>query len=310
MMLRTWSLLSWLLLELASPAAAQEKLQVVTTIETFADLARRVGGDRVEVQALSHGYQDPHFVEAKPNLMVMLNRADLLVRVGLDLEIGWLPPLVVGSRNERIQLGQQGDLDLSTVIDPLDVPTTKVDRSQGDIHPMGNPHYWLPPVNAVRCAKGIRDRLQQLRPQDRAYFDAQFKQFVNELKAAAVRWEAIAQPVAGLKIVTYHKSWSYVSKWLHLEEVGYIENRPGIPPSPAHLAQLIQTMRTEGAKVVLVEDFYNRSIAESVADKTGAKVVPSPSDVGATPAIKTYFDLVDAFLDGLVRAAPKVGLVR
>jgi zinc/manganese transport system substrate-binding protein len=294
--------LSLLLLGMASPAAAQEKLQVVTTIETFADLARRVGGDRVEVQNLSNGYQDPHFVEAKPNLMVVLNRADVLVRVGLELEIGWLPPLVVGSRNERIQRGQPGDLDLSTVIEPLDVPTTKIDRSQGDIHPMGNPHYWLPPVNAVRCAKGIRDRLEQLRPQDKAYFEAQFKQFVDELKAKATKWEAMAKPLSGLKIVTYHKSWSYVSKWLHLDEVGYIENRPGIPPSPAHLAQLVQTMRTERVRVILIEVFYNRSIAESVADKTGARVVPSPSDVGATPADKTYFDLVDAFLKGLVGA--------
>jgi len=154
----------------------------------------------------------------------------------------------------------------------------------------------------VRCAKGIRDRLEQLRPQDRAYFEAQFKQFVDQLKANATKWEAIAKPLSGLKIVTYHQSWSYVSKWLHLDEVGYIENRPGIPPSPAHLAQLIQTMRTEGVRVILVEDFYNRSIAQSVADKTGARVVPSPSDVGATPAIKTYFDLVDAFLKGLVGA--------
>jgi zinc/manganese transport system substrate-binding protein len=299
-MFRRLSLL--VLLGAASPAVAQERLQVVTTIETFADFARRVGGDRVEVQSLSHGYQDPHFVEAKPNLMVVLNRADLLVRVGLELEIGWLPPLVVGSRNEKIQRGQQGDLDLSTVIDPLDVPTTKVDRSQGDIHPMGNPHYWLPPVNAVRCAKGIRDRLKELRPQDRAYFDSRFDQFVSELKINAARWDARAKPLAGLKIVTYHQSWSYVSKWLHLDEVGYIENRPGIPPSPSHLAQLIQTMRADGVKVILVEDFYNRSIAQSVADKTSAKVVPSPSDVGATPAIKTYFELVDAFLKGLVGA--------
>lgn len=291
-----------LLLGLVLPAAAQEKLQVVTTIETFADFARRVGGDEVEVQSLSHGYQDPHFVEAKPNLMVVLNRADLLLRVGLDLEIGWLPPLVLGSRNEKIQPGQQGDLNLSTVIEPLDVPTTKVDRSQGDIHPMGNPHYWLPPVNAVRCAKGIRDRLEQLRPQRKAYFEAQFKQFVEELKAKAANWEAMAKPLSGLKTVTYHRSWSYVSKWLHLDEVGYIEDRPGIPPSPAHLARLIQTMRAQGVRVILVEDFYNRSIAESVASKTAAKVVSSPSDVGATPAIKTYFDLVDAFLKGLVGA--------
>jgi zinc/manganese transport system substrate-binding protein len=237
--------LSLLLLGMASPAAAQEKLQVVTTIETFADLARRVGGDRVEVQNLSNGYQDPHFVEAKPNLMVVLNRADVLVRVGLELEIGWLPPLVVGSRNERIQRGQPGDLDLSTVIEPVDVPTTKIDRSQGDIHPMGNPHYWLPPVNAVRCAKGIRDRLEQLRPQDKAYFEAQFKQFVDELKAKATKWEAMAKPLSGLKIVTYHKSWSYVSKWLHLDEVGYIENRPGIPPSPAHRGSCLHRRMSE-----------------------------------------------------------------
>ncbi|HTS80048.1 MAG TPA: metal ABC transporter substrate-binding protein [Myxococcaceae bacterium] len=287
------------------PAAGEEKLHVVTTIETFADFARRVGGDEVEVQSLSHGYQDPHFVEAKPNLVVILNRADLLIRVGLDLEIGWLPPLVVGSRNARIQRGQSGDLDLSTMIDPLDIPTTKVDRSQGDIHPLGNPHYWLPPVNAVRCARGIRDRLADLRPQRKAYFDEQFRKFVDDLKAAATRWETEARPLSGLKVVTYHKSWSYVSRWLRLVEVGYIEDRPGIPPSPSHLAQLIETMRIQGVRVIIVESFYNRSIAENVADKAGAKVVPSPSDVGATPAIKTYFDLVDAFLRGLLDAMPR-----
>jgi len=287
------------------PAAGEEKLHVVTTIETFADFARRVGGDEVEVQSLSHGYQDPHFVEAKPNLVVILNRADLLIRVGLDLEIGWLPPLVVGSRNARIQRGQSGDLDLSTMIDPLDIPTTKVDRSQGDIHPLGNPHYWLPPVNAVRCARGIRDRLADLRPQRKAYFDEQFRKFVDDLKAAATRWETEARPLSGLKVVTYHKSWSYVSRWLRLVEVGYIEDRPGIPPSPSHLAQLIETVRIQGVRMIIVESFYNRSIAENVADKAGAKVVPSPSDVGATPAIKTYFDLVDAFLRGLLDAMPR-----
>src|SRR5438094_5939749 len=145
-MLRT---LAPLLLALALPAQAEEKLRVVTTIETFADLARAVGGDKVTVDSLSHGYQDPHFVEAKPNLMVVLNRADLLVHVGLELEIGWLPPLVLGSRNDKIGIGQSGDLDASLFIDVLDIPLTKVDRSQGDIHPRGNPHYWIPPVNAA-----------------------------------------------------------------------------------------------------------------------------------------------------------------
>jgi zinc/manganese transport system substrate-binding protein len=288
-----------LCLAVASVAKGEEPLRVVASIETFADLARRVGGDKVAVETLSHGYQDPHFVEAKPNLMVALNRADLLLRVGLDLEIGWLPPLVLGSRNERLQPGQPGDLDCSQFIDVLDVPTTKVDRSQGDIHPMGNPHYWLPPVNAVRIAKGISERLAALRPADRDYFAQRFQAFVTELKAHAAAWDAKAKPLAGTKVVTYHKSWSYVSKWLKLDEVGYIENRPGIPPSPDHLAQLIVTMREQKVPLILVEDFYNRSIADEVGEKSGARVVSAPSDVGAKPNIKTYFDLVDALLKSL-----------
>jgi zinc/manganese transport system substrate-binding protein len=289
----------FLMLSASGAASAEEPLRVVTTIETFADLARRVGGDKVQVETLSHGYQDPHFVEAKPNLMVALNRADLLVRVGLELEIGWLPPLVLGSRNEKLQPGQPGDLDCSVFIDLLDVPATKVDRSQGDIHPMGNPHYWLPPANAVRIAKGISERLAQLRPADRDYFAQHFQQFVTELKTHVPAWEAKTKPLAGTKVVTYHKSWSYVSKWLKLEEVGYVENRPGIPPSPDHLAELIVMMRQQKVPLVIVEDFYNRSIADEVADKAGARVVSAPSDVGAKPNIKSYFDLVDALLKAL-----------
>ena len=286
-------------------AGAEERIHVVTTIETFADLARRVGGEKVAVESLSHGYQDPHFVEAKPNLMVVLNKADLLVHVGLELEIGWLPPLVLGARNDRIHVGQAGNLDASTLIELLDVPATRVDRSQGDIHPMGNPHYWLPPVNAVRIARGIAERLGQLRPADKDYFIARFQQFVVDIKAKVQAWEAAAKPFAGTKVVTYHKSWSYVSRWLKLEEVGYIENKPGISPSPDHLAQLIVGMRANKVKLVLVEDFFNRSIADDVAEKASAVVVSTPSDVGAKPAIKTYFDLVDALLASLTAGAAR-----
>jgi len=275
---------------------AEEPLRVVTSIETFADLARRVGGERVTVESLSHGYQDPHFVEAKPNLMVVLNRADLLVRVGLDLEIGWLPLLVQGARNDRIQLGQGGDLDVSTLIDVQDVPQVKVSRAMGDIHPAGNPHYWIPPVNAVRIAKGLTERFKHLRPGEATYFDAQFQKFLAEVKARAPAWEAAAKPLAGRKVVTYHKSWVYVSRWLKLDEVGYVENKPGVPPSQDHLAELIVLMRTQGVKAILVESFYNRSVAETVAEKAEAKVLAMPSDVGARPEVKTYFDLVDAVL--------------
>jgi zinc/manganese transport system substrate-binding protein len=282
---------------LAAPMAfADGPLRVVTTIETLADLARRVGGEKVTVDSLAHGYQDPHFVEAKPNLMVTLNRADLVVRVGLDLEIGWLPVLVQGSRNERILAGQPGDLDASTLIEVQDVPQDKVTRAMGDIHPAGNPHYWIPPVNAVRIAKGIAERFKQLRPGDAAYFDAQFQKFLAEVKARAPAWEAKMKALAGMKVVTYHRSWVYVTKWLKLEEVGYVENKPGVAPSPDHLAQLIVQMKAQGVKGVLVEDFYNRSIAEDVADKAGAKVIAAPSDVGARPEIKSYVDLVDTLL--------------
>jgi zinc/manganese transport system substrate-binding protein len=283
----------------ASSAEAERPLRVVTTIETFADLARRVGGDKVVVEPLSHGYQDPHFVEPKPNLMVVLNRADILIRVGLDLEIGWLPPLVQGSRNDRIQAGQAGDVDCSTFIDILDIPATRVTRAMGDIHPLGNPHYWIPPVNAVKIARGIAERFKERSPKNATYFDGQFQKFVAEVKSRAPAWDRKGKPLAGLKVVTYHKSWTYVSRWLKMEEVGYIENKPGIPPSPSHLAELIELMRESGARAILVEDFYNRSIAEDVAEKANAKVLPMPSDVGAKPKIKTYFDLVDEVLDRL-----------
>ena len=280
-------------------ASADDRLNVVTTIETLADLSQRVGGEKVTVQSLSHGYQDPHYVEAKPSLAVALHRADVLVRVGLDLEIGWLPILVTESRNGNIQPGQLGDIDASTFIEVLDIPTTQVTRAMGDIHPRGNPHFWIPPVNAVRIAKGISERLKQLRPGDKAYFDGQFDKFLADIKRKASQWDGEAKPLAGLKIVTYHKSWSYVSRWLKLQEDGYVEIKPGIPPSPDHLLRLISLMKAEKVSALLMEDYYNRGIAEEVASQTGAKLIPMPSDVGARPEIKTYFDLVEAVLRNL-----------
>jgi zinc/manganese transport system substrate-binding protein len=282
-------------------AGAEDRLNVVATIETLAELSRRVGGEKVTVQSLSHGYQDPHYVEAKPNLTLALHRADVLVRVGLDLEIGWLPILATESRNDRIQPGQPGDIDTSTFIEVLDIPTTQVTRAMGDIHPRGNPHFWIPPVNAVRIAKGIMERLQQLRPDDKDYFQAQFDKFLSDLKQRAPQWDAQAKPLAGLKIATYHKSWTYVSKWLKLQEVSYVEIKPGIPPSPDHLLRLVSLMKAEKVSALLMEDYYNKGIAEEVASQAGAKLVLMPSDVGARPEIKTYFDLVHTVLQNLNR---------
>ncbi len=288
---------------LGAPSTSRgEPIRVVTSIETFASLARSVGGPAVEVTSLSRGYQDPHFVEAKPNLVVLLAQADLLVYAGLDLEIGWLPPLVLNSRNARIQSGAAGDLDASSAIEVLDVPATKVDRAQGDIHPRGNPHYWIPPVNGLRVAREIAERLKQLDPAHAAVYDANLQAFGAQLKSRAAEWSAKVAPLRGLKVVPYHKSWTYVSRWLGLEEVGYVENKPGIPPDPKHLAELIERMKAQGLKVILIESFYNRSIAQLVADKTGAKLLVMPSDVGANPNIKSYLDLVDAVVAQLAAA--------
>jgi len=285
----------------ARPAHA--KLKVVTTIETFADLARRVGGDRVDVQSLSKGYVDPHFVEPKPSLVIALNRADLLVHVGLELEIGWLPPLVLGARNERIAMGAPGNLDISTEIPVLDVPTSKVDRSMGDIHPSGNPHYWVTPENAAIIAREIASRLKQLDGAGAATYDRNLHAFEAELQQHQKAWEAQAQKLHGVKVVTYHKSWSYVSKWLGLVEVGYVEPKPGIPAPPSHIAQLIGLMRRDNVKILIMESFYPRNTVDLVAQKSGARVVVLPSNVGATNEAKDYFSLVDDVLKRLEEAA-------
>jgi len=281
---------------------AEARVRVVTTIETFADLARRVGGDLVDVQSLSRGSMDPHFVEAKPSLQVALNRADLLVHVGLELEIGWLPPLVVGARNPRIQVGQPGNLDASAQIPVLDLPTTRVDRSMGDIHPMGNPHYFIPPQSALIVAQEIAERLALLDAAHAADYRKNLGAFQAEVGRRRVEWERRAAPLRGMKVATYHKSWSYVSQWVGLSEIGYVEPKPGIPPALSHLAQLVSQMKAQGARAVLVESFYSRKTAEEVARLSAARLVVLPSDVGARADIKDWFSLVDAVVDGLLAA--------
>jgi zinc/manganese transport system substrate-binding protein len=287
---------------LGGARAASAKLRVVATIETLADLCREVGGDRVDVTSLSHGYQDPHFVEAKPSLVLALNRADALVYVGLDLEVGWLPPLVQQSRNARIQRGQPGNIDASTAIKVEDVPNVPADqlRALGDIHPLGNPHYWIPPQSARAIARLLAQRFAALDAADSAAYQAGLGAFERRLDAKEKEWEKTAAPLRGVRVVTYHKSWSYLAQWLHMQEVGYIEPKPGIPPTANHTAQLIELMRRSNVKLVIVESFYPSSLARFVADNGHAHLVSAPSDVGATPAIKTYFDLVDAVVGALV----------
>jgi zinc/manganese transport system substrate-binding protein len=283
------------------PARVNAKLRVVATIETLGDLAREVGGERVAVESLSHGYQDPDFVQAKPSLVLSLNRSDALVYVGLDLEVGWLPPLVQQSRNGKIQTGQPGNIDCSSAIAVQDIPNVPADqlRALGDVHPMGNPHYWIPPDNALAVARLLAKRFTALDPAGGAVFEARARDFAARLKKKAAEWSKRAAGLKGEKVVTYHKSWSYVARWLGLDEVGYIEPKPGIPPTANHTAQLIHLMKQQGVRLIIGESFYPSSLASVIARETGARLVSLPSDVGATSDIRSYFDLVDAIVTAL-----------
>jgi zinc/manganese transport system substrate-binding protein len=289
-------------LALLLPAVASAKVNVVSSISTLGSLAKEVGGDRVSVESLSKGYQDPHFVEPKPSLMLTLNKADLLLHVGLELEIGWLPPLVLGSRNAKIQTGEPGNLDCSQAIPVLDVPTTKIDRSMGDIHPEGNPHYWLPPGNAKILAKEIAQRLEQIDSAGKAEYEKNLAAFDAKVDAKEKEWAPLVAKMKGAKVATYHKSWSYVSQWLGMTEIGYVEPKPGIPPDPEHLVRLIAEMKQQHATLLLMEDFYNRRTASLVAEKAGAKLLDLPTDVGATPEVKDWFTLVDTVLKKMAAA--------
>lgn len=259
------------LLALSLPARA-DKLRVVATVPDLAALAQEVGGDHVKVTSLSLATQDPHFVDARPSLALEMSRADLLLLVGLDLEVGWLPSLLTGSRNAKIQKGAQGYLDASELVDLLEVPTTKVDRSMGDVHPGGNPHFLLDPRRALKVAKGIQERLCTLDHENCDAYQASMQHFEEHLETARTRWEKSASDLKGKPMVAYHKSFPYLADWLGFELVEHLEPKPGIPPSPSHVAKVVGTIKSRGVEVILQEDFYPANTAKLVAEKTGARL--------------------------------------
>lgn len=287
---------------IARPGSAGARLKVVCTTQDPAAIAREIGGDRVSVTAFAKGFQDPHFLDAKPSYMLELNKADLLIAIGLDMEIGYLPSLVGGARNPRIAAGKPGFLDLSTVIKPIEV-VANADRSQGDIHPGGNPHYWLDPENGRLIARGIAARLTDLDAAGKDTYAANLATFEKTLDAKGAEWAKRMEPLKGKPIVTFHKSWSYFTARYGLDVIGYIEPRPGIPPTPSHTLALIKTMKAREAKLILMENFYDARVPELIAGKTGAKVVGVPNSVGGDATVKTWFDLMDRIVSDLEKAA-------
>lgn len=277
----------------AAPARAQGKLNVVTSTEDLASIAADVGGDRVAAEAIARGYQDPHFVEAKPSFILRLQRADLLIVVGRELEIGWLPPLVQQSRNAKVQVGAPGYLDASLTAQILEIPTGQITRAMGDVHPQGNPHYWLDPENGKRIAQAIADKLSELRPADRAMFQQRAADFSRRLDEAQQRWVAQLAPFAGTKVVTYHRSFPNFAERFKLDIIGYVEPRPGIPPSPQHTLDLINEMKRQNVKLILVEPYFDLKTPEAIARQTGAEVLVMPPSVGGVKEAADYFKLFD-----------------
>jgi len=318
-------------------AEGSDKLRVVTTTTDLAAIARVIGGERVEVTAIATGREDPHFIAAKPSYMMAARKADLWIRVGLELEIGYEELILDGSRNPKIRLATPGHLDASEGVLRLEVPTQRIDRSMGDIHPLGNPHYWTDPLNGRIVAKNIGRRLAHLAPEHAEYFTERTKAFQRQLDehmfgadlvgkigggklwalllknrlAAVVNqpgqpplggWLAALQPYKGQKIVTYHRSWSYFAQRFGLEVAAELEPKPGIPPSPGHVADVIKRVQAEKIKLLVMEPFYSRKAPDLVASETGITVVQCANSVGGQPEATDYLSMIDNIVDRLAEA--------
>jgi len=299
----------WVLLAILSsvPASAQGKLNVVTTTEDLASITREVGGDRITVEAIAKGYQDPHFVEAKPSFILKLQKADILIVVGRELEIGWLPPLIQQSRNAKVQPGGEGYLDASLHASILEIPAGQVTRAMGDVHPSGNPHYWLDPENGKKIAKDVADKFSERRPNDRAVFEKNLAAFTARVDAGVKRWLADLAPFKETKVVTYHRSFPNFAERFGLNIIGYVEPKPGIPPSPQHTLDLIAEMKRQNVKLVLIEPYFDSKTPNAIGRGTGAEVVVLPPSVGGVKETADYVALFDYDVKLLVDAIKRTG---
>ncbi len=276
-----------------APRVAQAQLKVVTSTTDLYDIAKAVGGSRISATHIGEGYQDPHFIEAKPSFVLQLRNADVWAFVGLDLEVGWMPLLLDGARNPKIRPGGSGYLDASTAIRVLDRPQGDIDRSMGDVHAAGNPHYWLDPENGRRIARLFQAKFAQLDPAGAAVYAANERAFEAKLNAAEQAWQADLAAIRGKPVVAWHTSWRYFAEYNKMNIVAFMEPKPGVPPSPSHLYQVIQTVKRTGAKAIIMEPFYERKMADLVAKQTGITVLILPPSVGGIPrAVPDYIALM------------------
>ncbi|MGQ3686223.1 MAG: metal ABC transporter substrate-binding protein [Candidatus Loosdrechtia sp.] len=281
-------LISWM-------PAAYAKLNIVATTPDLGALAKEIGRDMVNVTSIAMPTEDPHFTDARPGFIVRLNKADMLIESGMQLEIGWLPTLVHGARNRKILPGSPGYLNASTGISVLNVPNIPASglRAMGDVHPMGNPHFTLDPISGYIAAANICERLCQIDQANCEYYRNNLEEFSGKLEQKLSEWQNLLKPFQGTKIVTYHDTFPYFARRFNLDIVGTLEPKPGITPSPTHLNALIPAMKRENVQLILVEQFRERRTPEFVAAETGAKVVVLPIMVGGKKEINDYISLID-----------------
>jgi ABC-type Zn uptake system ZnuABC Zn-binding protein ZnuA len=286
---------------LAGDAAAADKMHVVATTTDLKALTEAVGGDLVDVDTLARGNQNPHDLEVRPSLMVKVRRADLLVLNGLELD-QWAEVVIQGANNPKVIPGAPGRVDASQGILVLEVPTARVDRSMGDVHPVGNPHYTLDPGMARAITANILAGLARVAPASRATFERNRTEFLGRLDEAMARWTGLMAPLKGARVIVDHNLWPYFLTRFGLLQAGSIEERPGIPPTPGHLTKLIAVMRDEHIKIILAAPWSDQQLAERVAQEAGARVVPMASGVGAVKGADSYLAMIDYNVKAVVQA--------
>ncbi|MBI5573380.1 MAG: zinc ABC transporter substrate-binding protein [Elusimicrobia bacterium] len=286
---------------LCNLCSAKGRINVVTSTEDLADLIKVVGGEKVNVVSLSKGSQDPHYVEPRPSMVILLKKADMVVRIGMDLDI-WVDSLIAASRNSRIIYGAVGYVDTSVGLERLEIPTGKIDGSMGDIHIYGNPHYWLDPENAKVITKNVLNGLAKLSRGAPTYFENNRTEYLKKLEAKINALQEKLKPYKGTKIVTYHNSWPYFAKRFGLGIVGFVEPKPGIPPNPSHIAALIEKMKKEKVKIIVVEPYFSQKAPKTIASETGTKIVILLPSVDEKKGIKTFIDLFEYNINKLIDA--------